>query len=134
MSTSQDNPKTHHISDNKSSFTNQFSASHFDSTIVLLDKIKHRTIDEFDSLYDKAFKTYCLRVLSYLIFLSALSIKEKTKYKLYSNKIYESNIFKSLNQFNPLNIKFKLMLFFLKNPWLIWNLSLIFKKFNYTIQ
>ena len=124
-----------HISDNDHSFTNMLTINHFKST---LDTIKAITdILVSSKLYDQhrnSLYIYKIRMMSYILFLSALKIKDKSEFINNTSIIYKSDEWKEIINFNKISIKYIIIKKLVKNKNVLWIISLFLKKFKYSIQ
>ena len=124
-----------HISDNDHSFTNMLTINHFKST---LDTIKAITdILVSSKLYDQhrnSLYIYKIRMMSYILFLSALKIKDKNEFINNTSIIYKSDEWKEIINFNKISIKYIIIKKLVKNKNVLWIISLFLKKFKYSMQ
>jgi glycosyltransferase involved in cell wall biosynthesis len=124
-----------HISDNINSYTNQLSIDHFKSTLNNLQKIfSLLTENNLQKLYYKSFQIYSARMLFYILFLAALKINTKKDFLLLTEIVYKSDEWARISNIYTHSLKITFIYFLLRNKHVLWFLSLILKKINYSIQ
>ena len=124
-----------HISDNIYSYTNQLSTDHFNSTINNLQIINKLLIEKklFKNYY-KSFQIYSSRMLFYILFLAALKTKIKSEFILLTEVVYKSSEWEKIKKTYAYSIKITFIYLLVRNKHLLWFVSFLLKKINYSIQ